>query len=157
MLPVSGHAAAEPDRVRTDPFHELAVQQQVELAAMHRVLRPFVSGQAPARFGIDVIAVEPDQRPFFRRQAHAIEIVLGDAEIAEFPHGIGLQIDADAERAHFPDGLEHDAGHADLLERQGGRQPADAAAGDEHKIARHRGSNPQPPCAGQALASMVSR
>jgi len=69
---------------------------------MNRILRPLVSGQPPARLGIDVVAVEPDQRPFLRGQADAVEIVLGDAEIAEFPHRIGLQIDAHAERAHVP-------------------------------------------------------
>ncbi len=55
----------------------------------------------------------------------------------ELAHRIGLQIDADAERAHVPDGFEDDAGHADLVERQGCRQPADAAAGDDYKIIRH--------------------
>ena len=132
VLAVAGHAAPEPDRLRTDPLHDLPVQQQVELTAMNGVLRPPVPGQAPARLGIDVVAVEPDQRPLLCGQAHAVEIVLGDAQIAELPHGIGLQIDADAERAHFPGGLEDDAGHADLVQRQGGREPADAAAGDDY-------------------------
>ena len=109
----------------------------MKLATMNRVLRPFVSGQAPTRLGIDVIAVESDQRPFLCRQAHAVEIVLGDAQINEFPHGIGLQIDADAERAHVPDGFEDDAGHADLVKRQGGRQATDAAAGDDYRIVLH--------------------
>ena len=74
MIAVAGHAAAEPDRVRPDPLHRLVVQQHVELAAMHRILRPVVAGEQPARLGIDVVAVEPDQRPFPRRQADAVEI-----------------------------------------------------------------------------------
>lgn len=37
-----------------------------------------------------------------------IEIALGDAEIVEFAHGIGLQIDADAERAQCAHRFERD-------------------------------------------------
>ena len=62
---------------------------------------------------------------------------LRDAEIVELAHGVGLQIDADAERAHLAHRFEDDAGHADLVQRQGRRQPANAAAGDDHKIVRH--------------------
>ena len=132
ILAVAGHSAPEPDRVRPDPLHHLFMQQHVELAAMNRILRPVVAGQEPARLGIDVVAVKPDQRPFLCGQADAVEILLGDAEIIEFAHGIGLQIDADAERAHFPHRFEDDAGHADLVERQGCCQPANAAAGDDY-------------------------
>ena len=55
----------------------------------------------------------------------------------ELAHRIGLQVDADTERAHLARRFEHHAGHADLLQRQGRRQPADAAAGDEHGAFRH--------------------
>ena len=74
ILAIAGHAAAEPHRLRPDPLHHLVVQQHVEVAAMHRVLRPVVAGEQPARLGIDVVAVEPDQRPFLGRQAHAVEV-----------------------------------------------------------------------------------
>ena len=77
---------------------------------------------------------KPDQRPFLGRQADAVEIGFGDAEVVELAHGIGLQIDADAERAHLAHRLEDDAGHADLVERERGRQAANAAAGDDHAI-----------------------
>ena len=110
---------------------------------MHRVLRPVVAGEQPARLGIDVVAVEPDQRPFLGRQADAVEVGLRDAEVVELAHGVGLQVDADAERAHLAHRLEHDAGHADLVQRQRRRQPADAAAGDEDWICWSR-FGPQP-------------
>ena len=103
ILSVAGHAVPEPDRLRPDPLHQLFMQQHVKLATMNRVLRPVVASQEPSGLGIDVIAVEPDQRPFSCGQAHPVEVILGEAEIIEFSHGIGLQIDADAERAHFPD------------------------------------------------------
>ena len=34
ILPVAGHPVPEPDRLRADPLHELAVEQHVKLAAM---------------------------------------------------------------------------------------------------------------------------
>ena len=137
IVAVAGDAAAEPDRLRSQPLHHLLVQQHVEAAAMHRILRPVVAGETPARLRIDVVAVEPDQRPFPRGQAHLIELALGDPEIVELAHRIGLHIDADAERAHLARRFEHHAGHADLVQRQGRRQSADAAAGDEHGAFRH--------------------
>jgi hypothetical protein len=45
-----------------------------------------------------------------------------------------LQIDADAERAHVAHRFEDDARHADLMQRERGREPADAAAGNDHAI-----------------------
>lgn len=135
--PVAGDAAAEPDRLRAGSFNERPVQEEVEPAAMDGVLRPPVSRQAAARLRIDVVAVQPDQRPFPRGQADAVEVGFGDAQILEFLHRIGLQVDADAERAHLARRLEHHAGHADLVQRQRGGQPADTAAGDEDGMACH--------------------
>ena len=54
-----------------------------------------------------------------------------NAEVAQFAHGVGLQVDADAERPHLAHGFKDDARHADLLERQRGDEPADAAAGND--------------------------
>jgi hypothetical protein len=62
------------------------------------------------------------------------EIALCEAEIVEFSHGIGLQIDADAERAHIPDRFVDNAGHANLAERQSCREPANAATGNDYKV-----------------------
>ena len=104
---------------------------------MHGILRPLVAGQQAARLGIDVVAVEPDQRPFLGGQTDAIEVGLRDAEVEELAHRIGLQVDADAQRAHVAHRLEDDAGHADLVQRQGRRQPADAAAGDEYGVVHY--------------------
>ena len=84
------------------------MQQHVEETTMNRILRPVVASQDTSWLRIDVIAIEPNQRPLPCGQAHAIELLLGNAEIIEFAHGVGLQIDADAERAHFRHGFEDD-------------------------------------------------
>ena len=60
-----------------------------------------------------------------------------DAEIVNLAHGVRLQVDADAERAHLAHRFEYDTRHADLVERKCGRQPANAAAGDDYLIIRH--------------------
>ena len=136
-LLVAHDARAEFHGVTASPRHEGVVQQYVEEAAMDRVLRPVVAGVLSARFGIDVMAVEADQRPFFRRQADTIHLGRADAEIIEFAHGVRLEVDADAEWTHFAHGFVDDAGNPDLLQGQRRRQTADAAAGDDHGICRH--------------------
>ena len=85
----------------------------------------------------DRMSATGHKRPFLCRHADPVEILLRYAEIVEFAHRVGLQIDADAERTHLADRLEHDARHADLMQRQGRRQPANAAAGDYHRKVRH--------------------
>ena len=112
---------------------------------MHRVLRPVVARQFSARLRIDVVAVESDQRPFFRRQADAVEVGFSHAEVVEFAHGIGLQIDADAERAHLADRLEDDGAHADLMECERGGEPANAAAGNDDAVVGQAGTHDTTP------------
>ena len=128
---------AEPDRVWPGALDQLVVQQHVEAAAVHRVLRPVVAGEQPARLGVDVVAIQPHQRPFLGGQADAVEVGLRDAEIVKLAHGVRLHVDADAERAHLAHRFEYDTGHADLVQRQCRRQPANAAAGDDDLIIRH--------------------
>ena len=84
---------------------------------MRCVLRPVIAGEQPPGLGIDVVAVEPDERPFLDRHAYAVQVRLGEAEIAEFAHGVRLQIDANTERAHIADRFEYDAGNANLVQR----------------------------------------
>jgi hypothetical protein len=113
------------------------MQKHVEVAAMNRVLRPVVAGEQPARLGIDVVAVQPNERPFPCGKANAIEIVLREAKIIEFAHRVRLEIDADAERTHLADRFEDDARHADLVERKGRRKPPNAAPGDDYSTVGH--------------------
>ena len=98
---------------------------------MHGVLRPAIAGEPPARLRVDVVAVQADQRPLFRGHADLVELRFRDAEVIELAHGVGLQVDADTERLHLAHGLEHHARYADLVKREGRRQPADPASCNE--------------------------
>src|SRR6185369_577436 len=138
VLAIARDFASELHGIGSNALHDLLMQQHVEQAAMHRVLRPFVASQKATRLGINVVAIEADQRPFLGGEADAIEFRARDAEIVELAYGIGLQIDADAERTQVTHCLEDDTGNADLMQRQGRRQPANAAAGDDYAVTRHK-------------------
>ncbi len=45
-------------------------------------------------------------------------------------------VDADAERAHVAHRLEDNTGDANLVQRERRRQPANAAAGNDHALTR---------------------
>jgi hypothetical protein len=132
-LPVSvtSDALAQTDRIGAEPLEHGAVQQHLELAAVHCVLRPAVAGEQAARLGVDVVAVAADQRPFAGLDADAVQHLAADAEVIELANGVGLQVDADAERLRIGDGLVHHARHADLVKRERESHAADAASGDQ--------------------------
>src|SRR5690606_21656066 len=109
----------------------LLVKHHLQRTAMHGILGPVVTRLGPAHFGVDVVAVEADERPLPRRQADAVEVVRTYAEVVEFAHGIGLQVDADTQRAQFTYGVENDAGNAYLVQRKGHRKAADASTGNQ--------------------------
>ena len=98
MIAIAGDAHAREDGLRAEPLDGRLMQQHLQLAAMNRILGPGVACEEAARLRVDVVAVEPDQGPFFGRQPDHIERVLPEAEIIELAHGIGLEVDADAER-----------------------------------------------------------
>ena len=60
-------------------------------------------------------------------------------QVVELAHGIGLQVDAHAQRLQIRHRLVDHAGHADLVQREGQGQAADAAAGDQHGELRAMG------------------
>jgi hypothetical protein len=51
-------------------------------------------------------------------QADAVEQVGVEAQVEQLAHGIGLQVDAHAQRLELGHGFEDDAGHADLVQRE---------------------------------------
>jgi len=130
-VPVAGHALAEPDRVAAEALEHGAVQQHLQLAAVHRVLRPAIAGQQAARLGVDVVAVAADKRPLTCLDADRVQQFAADAEVVELANGVRLQVDADTERLRIGDRLEHHARHADLVEREREAHAADAASGDQ--------------------------
>ncbi len=137
VVAVSADLVAQADRIAAEPFERRPVQQHLQLAAVHRVLRPAIARQQAARLGIDVIAVAADQGPLAGLDADGVEQLVVEAEVVQLAHGIGLQVDADAQRLQLGHGLEDDARHADLVQREGERDAADAAAGDQHGAGVH--------------------
>jgi hypothetical protein len=113
---IAGHAAAKPDSFGAESVDDLSVQQHVEGAAMHGVLRPSVSRFQSTGFGIDVVAVQAHQRPFLGGKADLIQVVLIDAEVVELTHGVGLQVDAHAQRPHLAHRLVYDATYSNLVQ-----------------------------------------
>ena len=134
---VPGHTAAQTKRFLAGAGRERVCEQHVEEAAMDRILRPVIASEQAARFRIDVVAVESDERPFLRGHPHLVHLVRSNAEIVKLPYGIRLDVDADAERTQFAHGFENEAWNADLVERQRGRKSADTAAGDHHEGLGH--------------------
>ncbi len=133
-VPIAHHAFTQAYGAGTQPLLHRARQQHLQCTTVHRVLRPPVAGQQAARLGIDVVAVAAHQRPFARRQADGGQLRVVDAQVHQLAHGIRLQVDAHAEWLEFRHRLVDDARHADLVQRQGQRHAADAAAGNQHGL-----------------------
>jgi len=112
---ITSHPCAQTDRIRTGALYQFAVEQHVELAAVHGVLRPFVTGLKATCFGIDILAIHAHQCPFERRQAHLIQLIPADAQVEQFPYRVRLDIDADTKRTHLPDRFKNDRANADLV------------------------------------------
>ena len=57
---------------------------------MHRELRPAIASVAPARFGVNLPTVQPDQRPLAHWHTDRTEVFRRDAQIEELAHRIGI-------------------------------------------------------------------
>ena len=82
------------------------------------------------RFGVNIVAIAPHQGPFQRGQAHLAQHIGANPKIEQLAHGIGLQVDAHAQRLDLGHRLEHGAGHTDLMQRQRQCHAANATACD---------------------------
>ena len=51
------------------------VQEHLQAAAVHRVLRPLVAGAHAARLGVDLFAVQSDQHKFPGLQPDGVELL----------------------------------------------------------------------------------
>lgn len=101
-------------------------------SAAHR--RPTVAGEQAARLGIDVVAIATHQRPFARLDADRVQQFRAQPQLVELAHGVGLQVDAHAQRLQLGHRLEDDAGHTDLVQRQRQRHAADPTSGDQYRL-----------------------
>lgn len=132
LLAVSRDPLAQAHLVGPQPVNRGFMQQHVEAPAMDRVLIPVIACQTSARFAVDFASVEPHQRPLLRRNADGVHHHLVNAQIRQFAHRIGLQVDPHAQRPGLAHALQHQAIDADLVEGQGEAKASDTASGDEN-------------------------
>src|SRR5690606_17144549 len=132
----------EADRVRPRALAQGLGEEHLELSAVHRVLGPAVAGLEPARLAVDLPPVAGHEGPLERGDADPVELARPDPEVAELAHGVGLEVDRDAERGDLGRALEDREGHAELVQRQADREAADAPARDEDARCAHA----RPPC-----------
>jgi hypothetical protein len=138
VVTITDDAVPRAHGVDAEPVDHRAVQQHLQRAAMHGVLRPPVPREQAARLRVHVLAVQTDERPLARLHADCVQVAGTDVELVELAHGVRLKVDADAERFQLRDGLEHDARHADLLQRESNAESADTATGNDHGQIGHR-------------------
>ena len=140
LVAIACHAVPREHRAGTEALERRAVQQHLQSAAMHRVLRPAVSREEAARLGVHVLAVQPDERPLPGLQPDRVELVGTQPKLVELAHRVRLEVDPHAERLQIRDGFEHQTRHADLLQGKGDAESADSATGDEYGQVGHRNS-----------------
>src|SRR5690606_1368365 len=80
----------------------------------------------------DVVAVQADQRELPGLDADGVELVRTEAQLVQFTHRIGLQVDPHSQRPQFGSGFQHQAGNTQLLQGERHAEAADAATGDDY-------------------------
>ena len=129
---VAGDALAKPDGIGPKPLQCCLVQQHLKLSPVDRVLRPLVARQKTARLAVNIAPIASNQRPFFGLNPRQVQRRSVQTQVIEFTYGIGLQVDAHAQRSQFFNRLKHDAGNANLVKGERCGQAANAATGDEN-------------------------
>src|SRR5262249_36101316 len=127
-------AMTELQRIGPEPVAHGVGEDELQLAAMHRDLRPAVARIAPAGLRPDRLAeaVEVGER---RRCYSAPLDGVADAELGEFARRRGKKVDAAAKRARLAAPVvEADGGLTGGVKAERGGEPADAGAddGDPH-------------------------
>ena len=119
------------DPVLPEPPPDRFEEHGLEVAAVHRVLRPVVSGRPSERLAKDELAepVEENRLPRLHRDARQLRV---EPEPGQLLHRVRQEVDADPDRLDLGRRLEHPGGDAGLLEGEGQGQPADPAADDQH-------------------------
>ena len=68
-------------RAGSETLDRRAVEQHLQAAAMHSVLRPTVTGEKTARLGVHVLAVQSYERPLAGRQTDRVQLGRADTEL----------------------------------------------------------------------------
>ena len=84
---------ARADAVRAEALADGVEQQQLQLAAMDRDLRPAVAGGAPARLGADAVAEAVEVHELLPVGDAGRLDGLTEAELVEFAHRVRQQVD----------------------------------------------------------------
>src|SRR5260370_36871362 len=126
---------------RADPLLDRVEQDQLQVAAADRVLRPCIAGGAPARLRPDeltelVVIAE------FGGLDRGFGQCIAKAELDEFAHRIRLKIDAEADCLDVCDRLIDPYIDARSMEAERRRKPADAGANHHHGHDRSPGGEP---------------
>jgi len=132
ILPVAHHALAQLHGVVAQALPHGVEQHHLQLPPVHRILGPVVARLQPAWLGVHLVAVATHQRPFARLQANRVQHLVAKPQVVQFSHGVGLQVDAHAQRLQLGHCFKDDAGHADLVQGEGSGHATDAAASDQH-------------------------
>jgi len=83
--------------------------------------------------GGPTLRYQPDEKPPPRLAIGVgLQLAVLKPQIVEFPHGVGLQVNADPQGLEVRNGFEHQAGNADLVQGQRGGKPTDTATGNEY-------------------------
>ena len=98
ILPVAHHPLPQLHGVVSQAFSHGVEQHHLQLPPVHRILRPVVARLQAAWLGVHLVAVAPHQRPFARLQANGVQHFVAKPQVVQLPHGIGLQVDAHAQR-----------------------------------------------------------
>src|SRR5262249_37457215 len=114
-----------------DPLASRVQQQKLQLSAMDRILRPFVSGAESPLFGADQLAKLIEIAQLVRGDTQSIECI-AEAQFGELANSGRLQVDANAERNELVYGFVDPDGNSGLMEAERHAQPRNTASNDDH-------------------------
>src|SRR5579871_344728 len=64
VIAVAGDFQARANGIRAQTFQSSSIDEYLQSAPVHGILRPFVAGPQSPRFGIDLVSVQTDESPF---------------------------------------------------------------------------------------------
>ena len=118
------------DARRAEPREHGAMEDPEQLAAVDGELRPAVAGGQAARLAPDPLPVPGVEDELGGGDADRGQVV-EEAELGQLAHGVGQDVDADAQLLHGRGRLvDLDVVEAGVVEREGQRHAADAAPDD---------------------------